>query len=83
MSISSDPACECPYCFAPLPTGKRHSCVPLRGRVHSTAFIFSDRGTARLVWLHKGTTLPKSAPPKNALDFYPRPDQWNSGPKRK
>lgn len=26
---------DCPFCFAPLPEGKRHSCVPLRGRVHA------------------------------------------------
>jgi hypothetical protein len=68
----SDP--ECPYCLAPLPEGKRHTCVPLRGRVHPTnAFFFSDRGQARLVRLHKGATLPKNAPPSWAIDRYPRP----------
>jgi hypothetical protein len=78
----SDP--ECPYCFAPLPENKRHSCVPLRGQVHKTnAFVFNSGGRARLVRLHKGATLPKDAPSEDALDFYPRPDQWNSGPKRK
>jgi hypothetical protein len=68
----SDP--ECPYCFSPLPEGKRHTCVPLRGRVHPTnSFLFSDRGQARLVRLHKGATLPKNAPPSWAIDRYPRP----------
>jgi hypothetical protein len=70
----SDP--ECPYCFAPLPEGKRHSCVPLRGRVHRDlyrAFFFNDAGRARLVRLHKGSTLPKNAPPSWAIDRYPRP----------
>jgi hypothetical protein len=80
----SDP--ECPYCFAPLPQGKRHSCVSLRGQVHSDpahCFYYNDRGRARLVRLHKGASLPKNAPPHDALDFYPRSDQWNCGPKRK
>jgi hypothetical protein len=68
----SDP--ECPYCFAPLPEGKRHTCVPLRGRVHQTnALFFSDRGQPRLVRLHKGATLPTNAPPSWAIDRYPRP----------
>jgi hypothetical protein len=68
----SDP--DCPYCSSPLPEGKRHTCVPLRGRVHPTnAFFFSDRGQARLVRLHKGAALPKNAPPSWAIDRYPRP----------
>jgi hypothetical protein len=71
----SDP--ECPYCFAPLPEGMRHSCVPLRGRVHPTnAFYFNDNGESRLVRLHKDATLPKNAPPRLAIDRYPRP--WDS-----
>jgi hypothetical protein len=65
---------ECPYCFSPLPEGKRHTCVPLRDRVHPiNAFFFSDRGQARLVRLHKGSTPPKNAPPSWAIDRYPRP----------
>lgn len=67
---------ECPYCFAPLPEGQRHSCVPLRGRMHrdpNRAFFFNDAGRARLVRVHKGSTLPKNVPPRWAIDRYPRP----------
>lgn len=64
---------ECPYCRAPLPEGARHSCVPLRGRVHPTnAFYFNNNGEPRLVRIHKGATLPKNAPPSWAIDRYPR-----------
>jgi hypothetical protein len=65
---------DCPYCHAPLPEGQRHSCVPLRGRVHPTnAFYFNDNGEPRLVQLHKGATVPKNAPPSSAIDRYPHP----------
>ena len=75
---------ECPYSFAPLPENKRDCCVPLRGRVHpQNSFIFNCGGRARLVRLRKGASLPKDAPPEDALDFYPRADQWNSAPKGK
>jgi len=54
----------CPYCFAPLPKGKRHSCVPLRGRVHPTnAFYFNDNGKPKLMRLHKGATVPRNESP--------------------
>jgi hypothetical protein len=37
------------------------------------AFFFNDAGRARLVRLHKGSMLPKNAPPRLAIDRYPRP----------
>jgi hypothetical protein len=64
---------KCPHCFAPLPEGKRHSCVPLRRRVHPTdAFIYNDNGEPRSVRLHESSGLPKNAPPNWAIDRYPR-----------
>jgi hypothetical protein len=53
--------------------------VPLRGQVHPTnAFYYNDRGRARLVRLRKGSAVPANAPPEDALDYYPRPGDWNS-----
>jgi hypothetical protein len=37
------------------------------------AFFFNDAGRARLVRVHKGSMLPKNAPPRWAIDRYPRP----------
>jgi hypothetical protein len=56
---------ESPCCFAPLPEGKRYTCVPLSGQAHfdlARCLYYNDRGRARLVRLQKGASLPKSAP---------------------
>ncbi len=74
---------DCPFCFAPLPEGKRHSCVPLRGRVHadpSRAFYYNSNGEARFVRVRKGWTPPADLP-GDEWDYYPRAHHWNSGPK--
>jgi hypothetical protein len=74
---------DCPFCFAPLPEGMRHSCVPLRGRIHADpnrAFYYNSNGEARLVRVRKGWTPPADLP-GDEWDYYPRAHDWNSGPK--